>query len=469
MLAIQREYFSILAKYFSITTGGDISSFKSGSELTIWARENARKVAPELSKALEWVYPELQKFYRAHSETISRAAKRIQGIKVVLGGQSNFGSPQLDSVRQMILYVDTVLIADPVLPWIETERKEEKFPHVNFMLNVYHLLHLRPFIEKDLEPMPVYIFQSWEKSLEKIDSTTIGQIKQFTALVISNKLGLDFTSFEEIMEYGKTHKNKLQSLIEEKRLFIAPEGSLSDNFELSVKTYKEYIQKWRSAKYLDGVSNLSDNDIALIAIQERLVPQYHLIENADDLNAHPLTSLPVQWHYYKMCNTLFSDRLLSEEFLSLRTVAEIEALSTGEFSWLTNISIESLIELREQRENESFRHELHKFTQDLHDSALQDLDNVGFEVARGLSSMLRSHQKEIEALKRKYNLKLFYTGASVAAAGVITFEPSLAPWIGDFSPLISLGKFTMDKITDILENRKATHSLIGILSSAKNK
>ena len=170
-----------------------------------------------------------------------------------------------------------------------------------------------------------------------------------------------------------------------------------------------------------------------------------------------------------MCNTLFSDRLLSEKFLSPKTVSEIDALSTGEFSWLTNISIESLVQLREQGENRTFRKGLHEFTQNLHDSTLQDLDKVGSEVARGLSSMLQSHQKEIEVIKQKYNLKLFYTGASVATVGAIAFAPSLVPWIGDFSSLFPLLKFAKDKIDDILEKRKATHSLMGILSHAKNK
>ena len=287
LLASQREYFNILVKYFSITTGKSISAFKTESDLITWTKKNAKKIVPQVSKALEWVYPELQKYYDTLSKTIFSTAQKIRGIKVVLGGQSNFGLAQLDSVRQMILYVDTVLIPDPILPWIETNRIEERFLAVKLMLNVYHLLHLRPFIEKDLDPVPIFVFQSWEKTFERHDSETRDQINQFYFSVISNEIGFDFISLKEIAEYGKKHKDKLQSVIEEKKLFIAPGGSINDNFQLSLKKYKDYIQLWRSDEYLELVSNLSDNDIALNAIQERITPQYHLLENADSLNAHP--------------------------------------------------------------------------------------------------------------------------------------------------------------------------------------
>jgi hypothetical protein len=46
-------------------------------------------------------------------------------MKLVLGGSSRFLESQLNAVRQLLLYADTVLIPDPILPWIEVDRSEE--------------------------------------------------------------------------------------------------------------------------------------------------------------------------------------------------------------------------------------------------------------------------------------------------------------------------------------------------------
>src|SRR5262249_10832466 len=71
------------------------------------------------------------RFTRVAGRSNFSDCKQLGGMGLVLGGSRRFKRTQLDAVATAALYSDTVLIPDPVLPWLlETEREEEKFPAV---------------------------------------------------------------------------------------------------------------------------------------------------------------------------------------------------------------------------------------------------------------------------------------------------------------------------------------------------
>jgi hypothetical protein len=53
-------------------------------------------------------------------------------------------------VSSSVLCSDTVLNPDPVLPWVESDRREERFGHVLLIQAVHALLQLKPLIDADL-------------------------------------------------------------------------------------------------------------------------------------------------------------------------------------------------------------------------------------------------------------------------------------------------------------------------------
>jgi hypothetical protein len=56
------------------------------------------------------------------------------------------------------------------MPWLERDRREERFRHVLLLKAVHTLLQLKPLVDADLRYPPVVVFPSWEKSLEEHDA-----------------------------------------------------------------------------------------------------------------------------------------------------------------------------------------------------------------------------------------------------------------------------------------------------------
>ena len=94
-------------------------------------------------------------------------ASKLGGMKLVLGGGSHFTATHLQAERKMLLHADTILIPDPVLPWIEVEREAERFKFVNLLQNIFMLLHLKPLVDVELSYPAIWVFPSFEKSLEE--------------------------------------------------------------------------------------------------------------------------------------------------------------------------------------------------------------------------------------------------------------------------------------------------------------
>jgi hypothetical protein len=140
--------------------------------------------------------------YEHNKVTLFATAQAQGGIKVVLGGGGWFRRTQLNAVRRLLLYADTVLVPDPILAWIETDRPEERFRHVAVLEAMFFLLRLRPFVDGDFGYPPVIVFPSWERSLTLTDGHTRAGINSLISRVLSVYLGEQFSNVIEIGDYA---------------------------------------------------------------------------------------------------------------------------------------------------------------------------------------------------------------------------------------------------------------------------
>jgi hypothetical protein len=197
---MQVEFFNILDEFFRRATGDSAEDFASLDEFPDAIRKNAEKLGRHGESAWRWGVDALLDYYRRHQFDNFKQAKSYGGMKLVLGGGSRFLPTQLGAVRKMLLYTDTILIPDPVYPWLEVERSEEKFNHVNMLQNVFTLLHLKPLIDAELPYPAIFVFQSWEKRLEKDDEKTLTGIENLIAGFFSHYTGNQFGDVGEVLD-----------------------------------------------------------------------------------------------------------------------------------------------------------------------------------------------------------------------------------------------------------------------------
>jgi len=213
------------------------------------------------------------------------------------------------------------------------------------------------------------------------------------------------------------------------------------------------------------LESYSDAALVWLGICERIAPQYHLLENAEELDAQPMLCLRPHWHYYSLCAEMFQDRLVMDRRLSPETVSSLRAINDTSMAWLGNIPIGALAELRERNENEKFRSRVTAFTSALHEASLNDIDRVAREVSRGIAALIAEHRNEISRIEAKYKSKFKQTAIASWLTAAAVYLPALAPF-ATIAPFGLAGKYINDKLDERAERKQALKSLTGVLATA---
>lgn len=469
-LEILREYsrglFSRLEEFFVRATGQTAQDFSAVADFDVTIRKNATRVAKLSQDAFVWLDTEVRQYQAREGIEAFRAAKELGGFRLVLGG-SRFGETQLQSVRGAVLYSDTVLVPDPVMPWLERERSEERFQHVLVLQAAHCLLQLKPLVDADLPYPAVVVFPSWEKLLEEHDETTQEGIRRLAVDLIAWATGEELSVFDEILEYTATYPDRFLRIAEKSGLFVAPGGSSADSLADALNRYESEMRTWRSSDWMAWYDGLPAQKKVLNGIFERVGPIYHMVENAQELNGHPLMCLEQQAHYFRLVSESASNRLGSLQILEPRTTALVNALGSRRLQWLSAVDIESLVNLRMGNENEKFRNRLSSAISRLPEASLNDLNRVAAEACREIDGAIAEHQRDLRQIQDKYH-RVHGQTAVLAIGGLsAALMPALAPLLGTAIPLGLAAKYAHDKLAEVQEKRNLTRSLVGVLATVR--
>lgn len=468
---LNKEIFNIFELLFVEAFGVSPQKFSSIDKFGSKIREVAKDKVNNIKKSLEKYLPEIYNFYDHKANKIFKLLKTSGGLKYVLGGGSHFLPTHFRAVKSMSLYADTILIPDPVFPWIETDRKEERFRHVKILEQIFMLLHLKPIIDANLPYPAVSIFPSLEKTREKSDPVTKEGIDGLVKNFFSFYLQIPFQNCEEIISYLKKYPKEFLERVNSKNLFIAP-GSANESIKETVKNYREYINKWRSIEYQKNCSNLSDAELVWLGINERIAPQFHWWENSNELKAHPLSCIEQQWYYHQLTSEMLSGMVNSNNLKKLNPIDNFVQLNNKRFEWLGNLTIDELVRLREEGENEEFRSEIKKALDHLNASTVVEVDDVAIEIAKTISNLIFKHQRTIKEINKRYFKKYGQTILFAATGSAACFIPVLAPGaltataIGTVS--VTSAKLVWDIIGHADSLKKASKSLMGVFTKYQN-
>jgi hypothetical protein len=209
----QIELFQHIGEFFGRATGMSATDFATIEQFDDKIRSDANRVGHRSVDAFSWADRELRAFYAKNGIEIFRLASQLGGMKLVLGGSSRFQGSHLTSVRGSLVYADTILIPDPVFPWLESKRTEEKFRHVLMLKAAHTLLHLKTIVDADLAHCPVLVFPSWEKSLEENDPQTQRGTAQMLADVFANFVDPEIATPEGAIKLAREQPDKVSDAV----------------------------------------------------------------------------------------------------------------------------------------------------------------------------------------------------------------------------------------------------------------
>lgn len=473
----QAELFRLFTQLFVGLTGRAVKDVGHTAQLKDIMLDYLRHAPAEMERNANAAVEELGQFYRAHARDTFSRAKALGGMRLVSGGQRSFSSSSLSAVRITALYADTQLIPDPIYPFLAEDLRLNAL-HLQLAIALHDVLQLAPLVDAGLPVPPIYLFPSFEKQLEHSDAHTKKGIENLILRVVSPICDGQVSSIEELFDYAKNQSEGFMRAAFANRLFV-PSGADPERIwtpDEAFKAYVESVEGIRAAEDVAQLKKLTPSVAVLLNISERLAPQFHLMENANEFGAQPLLSRPVDWHYFERSANASAVELRRKEVLTEQALQTLRAAQDDSLSWLANIPIASLVEVVRNNEHHWFREELNKCTTQLSSVGTANLSEVVREVNHGLASLVQTQQKAMGELEKKYAAAMqeiyIKAGGGLAVAATAFLLPSLSPLLGVAIPaataLAALGAGSIGIATKWNEKRtevrKAEHSLLGILA-----
>lgn len=479
---LQVELFGLFEAMFAAMTG--VAAEYVGSEEEVRSRfeHRIRHESRSFEQSVARAEEELRSFYNSHKTKLFGAARQLGGLKTVLGGQRAYTGSAIAATRISGLYVDTQLIPDPVLPFFLRDL------HLNasifqLTLTLYHILQLKPLVDAQLPEPVVFIFPSFEESLEENDLVTKAGIAHLALSVLRPACDARIESLDELFEYAARYEDKFAEKVLQKNLFIPPGQAPGARLKWPdvIDEYLECLKGVRNRELLEAMRKTNRGVLLANGVIERIRPQYHLLENADELTAQPLLCMPAHWHYFEVCSGTAARELVEQRVLNEQTYQTLRAMHDDSLGWLANVPVRGLLELRIKGEHVALREELKRQTSQLAAAGGVGLDEVVREVNHGLSVLVQRQQKAIKEVEERYKSKYAstVTGAllGAGAGAAMLLMPSLALVAGITAPAAAAvgalvgggGTLAKEKAAEVVEKRNVSKTLVGMLATARNQ
>ncbi|WP_156924747.1 hypothetical protein [Pseudoxanthomonas sp. J35] len=473
----QVELFRHFSEVFVAVAGRPYHAFATIDDLATAVRKRARGSSATLARNYENACNGLAGFYQAHARTLWNYARELGGLKLVLGGQRQFGSSAFSGLRRMALYADTQLVADPVYPFFERDL-DLGAEHVELLRQLYQLLQLTPLVEAGLPVPPVLVFPSFEKGLEDLDVYTQVGIGDLVLQAVGAACDATFSELDELQAFVRENPERFVTDVMRAQLFLPPgvvPGEIMDP-RVAVKRYLDEIAEYRRPESVRALAEAPLPRVLLTGIAERFAPQYHLLENASELSAQPMLTQRTHWHFFERASAASAVDLHRQDILSEGGLKALQALQHARLAWLGDIPMPVLVELLANQENLAFRRQLGEHTRALSLAGPAELDRVVREVCHAINAMAQSHDKTIGEIDAKYAPKYAATQWTGAAGIGLGFGAMLLPMLSAFGPapplaagVAMLGKLGVDKLHENAERRRARSSLMGVLAAVSRQ
>ncbi|MDQ9834634.1 MULTISPECIES: hypothetical protein [Acinetobacter] len=471
LIIYQKKYFEIIDDFFTKFVGKEVQHFSDFDSVALYLKsmyENNKNnifYFSRLNQIRSDFLDDLISLYKSESAQAFRSAQELDTFKVNLGGSSRFLATQLNAVRKSLLLTDVVLIPDPILPWVEKDRSEEKLKNIRMIEAIYFVLHLKDLLEEGFEVPPFFIFPSWEKILEENDKQTKENLNNLLFEFLSFYLNYEINSENDLIKYLSNNPADFLRKVEEKSLFISPNGAGINSLKEAIVNYKNYAIEHRTKNWCDE-HLVSDIHIVVNGIAERLVPQFHLFENAMEMKSNPYLCLPEHAHYYNLISKM-SWSFRTENIVDKQTDKILQVLCAQQLDFLVNINDDELKMLRKSDEHILFKNEMRGFINSISTSKVEDINYVIKEFSDFLDIRIKRHINDLEVIKRKYRVKNIHT--LMLAGG--TLAVNFAPLLGQFMSVLGAGsvgmKYLGDKLDEKYELQKANSSYMGVIALAK--
>lgn len=458
---IQRGYIELLESYINPLG-------KEALNDHIYAGERYGSM-PYLSDVLLAYYEplgnDIAEYWKLYSKDLKQALSKSSDLKVCYSGDLS-PSNALELTNKLGMYVDTILIPDPVLNITHqlSQISERNFYLRSIVRHAINMVKMKQLLEADGDMPIAAIYPStkvFDRSfIEKIRNSSLEATRVYINQTFNLKLKKSDDAYEIMKEFKKPED--LIGLVRNQDNLIP---------DWSVPTVKEGIIKfYESGKqmYSKEFARRSAGEVVYSYVLGRLMSFHDHFENCKELGAEPLYDSPNSWKMF----TWYLGASFPEGNLLTNEGLVANSIGINNPQWIGNLPTEALVEARKRGELNEIRSTLTKNINRIKFTKPEDLESVTAQVQQNLKDEFEEHQKNLKDIEKRFK-RNFYLKSPITVIGeLLGYVPD--PHMQAASALLSV-PFTLIGLVDmysssnkiIEEDRIERGRLIGLMYDSR--
>jgi hypothetical protein len=428
---VQVAYFGLLEGIF-----GDTYREMRKRDLTpqqvAWGFSQDEEVVATFLADADELTSEIAGFWEAYAPVVLLHIQELDCLKSVFGGDI-FPSYTANIACSAGLYVDTVILPDPLFKALHMLRRSMKPKHA-FHFIIKHALNVMSYKELalvEVDPPIVVIAPDMPLIEEARQRYLFAEAESDTLVHCSKLFGKDFHDMQELNSFLKTVKKPdelFSHMTSPDRFLIDVEQPRTPSDQLRI------FQEKTSPQFASSLDETNMGEVIWLTLNGRLIQANEALYRSSLFRGSPLIDAPTSWQYLLWKYEYDADRT-KEDNSNLTDAVIVKALQTsanGELELLSGIPAQALIELRQKGALIELREAIRKGIKEIDEIDKEGLIETMEGVTANLKDLLAKHKQDLDEIRdsrkrffgRDVGSLVTATGFTIAAT--VTSNPLLS-------------------------------------------
>jgi|GEM_PF-997389 len=423
------SYFGSIKKYLSPgkygheQLGREISSYPFVSDLVL--------------DAVDDIGEDIHQFWGKVHDVIRTYLIQQESLKCLYSG--DLSPVDIENfVKRSGLYVDTVIIPDPLLniaTFMKPAFADKKLYLDKLIRHVFNIVRLRDLILASANEKIVLLYPTNLQTLdEKTEAKILTDAESEYLKYVNELIGHKFTTKFEVIEHFKTYDTVADLFKTIRNVNVLPTAINTPHaFEVKMRGMFDISRKFSVPKH----KNVTEAFATYALGQFARVQEHKLYCNL--LVAEPIYDYELPWS--------FLNYDLGGQDID---PAIVNALQTSGFNWIGNVPLEALKILREEGQMDYMRAILRKGITSMQSRTDKDMTKTIAQLQENIREAFNQQKSETASLKKHVGNILKKDIPIEVGAFLVGF----IPYIGNYLTLPAVAKSLYDKVQTIQATRK---------------
>lgn len=398
---------------------------------------------------------DISEFWRANAKDLHKAISEQPSLKLCYSGDLS-PSNASNLVSKLGLYVDTVLIPDPVFN-ITHQLNEVTTPQFYLRSVVRHSLNiakLKTLLTADIGTPIATIFPATNLYDPTFMNKAREEARKNTIEYINATFDIGLKQSDDPFDAMRTFK-KSEELVS---LLKKTDNLIPDLVEPTIPAaFKKFLVS-EPERYRGKDARLNAGETLCGYVFGRLLSFHDHFESCRKFGGEPVYDSPNSWKMF----TWFLDDTFPQGNLLTNEGLVANSIGVNNPKWIGSLPDEKLIEVRAGGDLKDIRNVLTEGINRMKIAPSSDLSEVTEKVQNNLKEAFTEHQKEVASIDRKLKRKYLITGPIIVAGSLIGYIPHPVA-VGASIPFTLAGWYGIYKDNKKLAASKEKGRIVGMM------